>query len=184
MYSRKLRNTKLKKGNESTSLPVIPERSKILQVFWYFISSIILISAIIFYFLFAIVRVDGHSMDPTLQSNQLLLLKKQVSPARFDIVVLTERMENNGVNKQIVKRVIGFGGERVTVLKGRLFINDVEYHEGYLKDDLTRQFRNDSFTILVPDGYLFVMGDNRDISKDSRSVGCFKVESVNGVILR
>ena len=100
------------------------------------------------------------------------------------VIELTERLESKGPEKQIIKRIIGFGGERVTVLNGRLFINDTEYIEGYLSDELSKHFKEQSFTIVVPDGYVFVMGDNRDISKDSRSVGCFKLEAINGVILR
>lgn len=186
MNSRKTKHSKLHDMYhvDATSLKSIPTKSSFWRICGYVIGGIFLTILIIFYLLFSIVRVDGQSMDPTLHSNQFLLLKKHTQPSRFDIAVLTERLESKGPEKQIIKRIIGFGGERVTVLNGRLFINDTEYIEGYLSDELSKHFKEQSFTIVVPDGYVFVMGDNRDISKDSRSVGCFKLEAINGVILR
>lgn len=186
MNSRKTKSSKLHDMYhvDATQLKSIPTKSSFLRIMGYIFIGILLSSMVIFHLVFSIVRVDGQSMDPTLHSNQFLLLKKNTQPSHFDIVVLTERLEPNGKEKQIVKRIIGFGGERVTVLNGRLFINDTEYIEGYLSDELSKHFKEQSFTIMVPDGYVFVMGDNRDISKDSRSVGCFKLESINGVILR
>lgn len=136
---------------------------------------------ILFHLCFAIVRVSGPSMLPTLHHNDLMLLAKHDPVDRFDIVVLKERLVEGGPSKNIVKRVIGFGGERVTVVNGQLFVDNVAYDEPYLDEENARAFSVTSFDITVPDGYVFVMGDNRDISKDSRTVGSFKKESIIGV---
>lgn len=137
----------------------------------------------LFYFQFMIARVSGPSMNPTLHHNQILLVSKHDRVDRFDIVVLKERLAKDGETKHIVKRVIAFGGERVVVVNGQLFINNVAFDEYYLDKANIQQFKKTSFEITVPKGYVFVMGDNRDVSKDSRAVGSFKKDAVLGVAL-
>lgn len=137
----------------------------------------------LFYFQFMIARVSGPSMNPTLHHNQMLLVSKHDRVDRFDIVVLKERLAENGETKNIVKRVIAFGGERVVVVNGQLFINNVAFDEYYLDKANIKQFKKTSFEITVPKGYVFVMGDNRDVSKDSRAVGSFKKDAILGVAL-
>lgn len=136
---------------------------------------------IIFHMCFSVVKVSGPSMLPTLKHNDYMLLSKYDQVDRFDVVVLKERLTEGGDTKNIVKRVIGMGGERVTVVNGQLFIDNVAYNEYYLDDENIKVFGNTSFDITVPDGYYFVMGDNRDVSKDSRTVGSFKKDAVIGV---
>ena len=136
---------------------------------------------IAFQMCFGVVRVSGPSMLPTLHDKDFMLISKYDRVDRFDIVVLKERVADNGPSKNIVKRVIGFGGDRVTVVDGQLFVNNIAYNEYYLDDANTELFKNVNFDITVPDDYLFVMGDNRDVSKDSRTVGSFKKSAVIGV---
>lgn len=136
---------------------------------------------IIFHMGFSVVKVSGPSMLPTLKHNDYMLLSKYDQVDRFDVVVLKERLTEGGDTKNIVKRVIGMGGERVTVVNGQLFIDNVAYNEYYLDNENIKAFGNTSFDITVPDGYYFVMGDNRDVSKDSRTVGSFKKDAVIGV---
>lgn len=129
---------------------------------------------------FSIVKVDGASMDPTLHSGQILLIKKE-KVNRFDIAVLTERLEDGGESKKIVKRVIGLPNDHVTVIDGVLYINNSKYEESYLDEANIQNFKRVNFDIIVPEGHVFVLGDNRDVSKDSRAVGCFKESSIKGV---
>ena len=141
------------------------------------------VAFIIFICNFVLVRVNGHSMDPTLHNNQYFIAKRNEKPKRFEIVVLKERIETNGPEKTIVKRVIGLPGDTVSVIGGRLFINNREYSEKYLDTNNIKDFDKLNWTITVPKNHIFVLGDNRDISKDSRSVGCFKVSAITGVKL-
>lgn len=153
-------------------------KSPILKGYVFLTIGILLI---VFQMCFGIVRVSGPSMLPTLHDKDFMLISKYDRVDRFDIVVLKERVADNGPSKNIVKRVIGFGGDRVTVVKGQLFINNIAYNEYYLDDKNIEAFQNVDFDITVPDGHLFVMGDNRDVSKDSRTVGSFKKSAVIGV---
>lgn len=156
----------------------IKDRKNIIS---YTIIGSIVICFFIFFSAFSLVKVSGHSMDPTLHDGQYFLGKKHEKPQRFDIVVLTEREKKSGPEKTIVKRVIGLPGDRVTVINGELFINNKHYREKYVVKKNKANYDKLNWTIKVPKNEIFVLGDNRDISKDSRIVGCFKQSAINAV---
>ena len=141
---------------------------------------VILIIAVFLRMTFTIVKVDGSSMKPTLEHNDFMLVKKE-KPRRFDIVVLNERETDGGPSKKIVKRVIGLPNDHITVIDGVLYINNSKYEEHYLSKENIIQFKLVNFDIIVPEGHIFVLGDNRDVSKDSRAVGSFKESALVGV---
>ena len=123
-------------------------------------------------FLFTIIRVDGPSMSDTLLDNDRLFVTvldmRVKGPDRFDVVIL--HYPNRGYEK-FVKRVVGLPGDTVEVKNGVLSVNGVEYDEPYLTDSRTARFDRSSFTVTLGEDEYFVMGDNRDNSNDSRSVG-------------
>ena len=82
-------------------------------------------------YLWTPVRVDGHSMDPTLADSEYLLVINKLPIDRFDIVVASET--ENGKTKEIVKRVIGLPGETIEYKNDVLYINGKETDEPYLK---------------------------------------------------
>ena len=96
------------------------------------------------------------------------------------MVVLKEREQEGGETKTIVKRLIGLPNDKIEVRNGRLFINGEEYEEPYLDKANTNKFQKENWEIIVPDDHYFVLGDNRDVSKDSRQVGSFIKSSVVG----
>ena len=149
----------------------------------YILAVVFFTAVMLFNTLFMFVRVQGTSMNPTLQSNQMVLVSKSEKPERFDIVVLRERLIDGGESKDVIKRIIGLPGDVVTVIDGELYVNNVKYEEEYLSDKYTTSFKNSDFTIVVPKDRVFVLGDNRDISKDSRSVGSFKKSAILGVMI-
>lgn len=140
---------------------------------------IVLIVAIIFKLNFTIALVDGPSMLPTLKDGQIIVLKKE-ELKRFDIVGVVERLEDGGEAKNIVKRVIGLPGDHITVIDGILYINNSKFEESYLDANNIVRFKQVNFDIIVPEGKIFVLGDNRDVSADSRAVGSFDKEAVIG----
>ena len=91
-------------------------------------------------YLWTPVRVDGHSMDPTLADNEYLLVINKLPIDRFDIVVASET--ENGKTKEIVKRVIGLPGETIEYKNDVLYINGKETDEPYLKDYI-QKFKED-----------------------------------------
>ena len=91
-------------------------------------------------YLWTPVRVDGHSMDPTLADSEYLLVINKLPVDRFDIVVASET--ENGKTKEIVKRVIGLPGETIEYKNDVLYINGKETDEPYLKDYI-QKFKED-----------------------------------------
>lgn len=143
--------------------------------------TLFVISILIFHFCFKIVNVSGTSMDPTLHDKQLLIATTVVQPKRGDIVVLKERLREKGETNIVIKRLIAIGGDTVELKSGVLYVNGQLVNESYISE--SPLFRQSSFTTVVPQGHYFVMGDNRDNSRDSRLVGNFKTSSLIGVIL-
>ena len=122
------------------------------------------------------VRVDGFSMNPTLQDGEYILVNRLAykigSPFRGDIVVFSFPMDPT---QDLIKRVIGLPGESISVQDGKVMINSVPLEEPYIA---APPIYNGTWE--VPDGQLFVLGDNRNESKDSHEWGLLPVENVVG----
>lgn len=88
-------------------------------------------------YLWAPVKVDGHSMDPTLADSEYLLVVNHLSIDRFDIVVASEK-DDDGKTKDIVKRVIGLPGDTIQYDNDTLYINGKKTNEPYLKNYIAR----------------------------------------------
>ncbi|MEG1503468.1 MAG: signal peptidase I [Enterococcus sp.] len=137
-------------------------------------------------FVFTPVVVKGDSMDPTLIDGERVIALKNTEIQRFDIVTFPAP---DDVGKNYIKRVVGLPGDTVEYKKDVLYINGKKYAEPYLdeyKSKLTDgQPLTDDFDLnklygseKVPAGELFVMGDNRRISKDSRMIGTIKEKDI------
>ena len=117
------------------------------------------------------VRVDGASMNPTLEDGEILILKKyDRSLERFDIVVL----DYNG--EKLVKRVIGFPGEKIAYKDNKLYVDGKRVKEPF-EHEVTDDFELEE---QIPEGYYFVLGDNRINSTDSRMIGAISKEQIQG----
>ena len=131
-------------------------------------------------FVFEFISVSGPSMQPTLYSNEYVFMEKVTywfrEPEYGDVVIC----KFPDSTATYVKRVIGVGGDLLEVRDGTLYINgtpDTTYFAGYIEDALA--------PTVVPDGCVFVMGDNRNQSMDSRfdTIGPLKDDMVLGKAL-
>ncbi|WP_141431196.1 signal peptidase I [Bacillus sp. 03113] len=160
---------------------------------WEWIKALVIavvLAAVIRYFLFAPIVVDGLSMMPTLHDQDRMIVNKinykVREPKRFDIIVF-----HAPEKKDYIKRVIGLPGDRIEYKNDTLYVNGKAYKEPYLDDykkqvidgPLTASFKLEETPVgqeRVPDGELFVMGDNRRFSKDSRHIGTVPMDKVLG----
>lgn len=141
-------------------------------------------------YLFASYVVDGKSMEPTLYDGNLLMVNKMAYNIhdinRFDVIVFHANEEED-----YVKRVIGIPGDTIEYKNDTLYINGEATEEEYLQTfkeesekPLTEDFTLEEVTdeAKVPEGKLFVLGDNRQDSLDSRYFGFVPIESVVGKV--
>jgi signal peptidase I len=128
----------------------------------------IVIAVLINLFLAQATRVYGSSMEPNLHTDQRLVVEKLSyrlhEPQRGDVVVL--RMPERGP-ELLIKRVVALPGETIEVREGDVLVNGVALREPYLSRPTNGTFG----PTMVPEGQLFVMGDNRGASNDSRVFG-------------
>lgn len=145
---------------------------KIKEIIPYIV--IIVVVVLIRTFLVTPARVDGESMESTLYNGEVVLLNKidlkTKGLKRFDVVVFK-------YNKDLlIKRVIGLPGETVEYINNELYIN-------YKKVDIPFEFEDTKdFKYEVPNNEYFVLGDNRDNSKDSRYFGSINLKNIKGKV--
>lgn len=163
--------------------------NKYVDSFWLIVKYIVIslaIALILRGFLFIPMMVEGNSMNPVLMNRDMILVERFTKIRRFDVIVFQEG------NTTYIKRVIALPGEQVEYRNHQLYINHKQVEE-YFKDsqlskkeqslyyDMNDFSLNDLLGVekLGRDSY-FVLGDNRRISKDSRSFGTISSEQILG----
>ncbi len=146
--------------------------------------------AIINMFFFVQVMVDGSSMVPTLTDGDRLFASRfMYTPKQGDIVVLEPYLKEGSVKGKLmfgrtlyIKRVVAVGGETVEIKDGGVFIDGERYKEDYLYGNVHTYEGSLKTPVTIPEDCVFVMGDNREHSKDSRdmSVGIIRNEQIVG----
>ena len=181
-------------------------KNTIKKITYYSLVGLLITLSILFNVFIQRVQVSGHSMDPTLKTNEKLFAVKHIPIDRFDIVVAKEKTDDENIF--IIKRVIGLPGDTVEYKKDQLYVNGKKMNEPYLNsfkeklkdgslidyftkinsnyanfdfntDYLTVDSSgNDTFKVTLKSDEYFLLGDDRPISKDSRAVGPIKKSDI------
>lgn len=147
---------------------------------WEWIKSIliaVILAVVIRFFILEVFLVDGSSMLPTLNDRERLIVNKFQyhfqDPQAGDVLIFS--FSND---RDFIKRVIGVPGDEILVEEGQIVVNGVPFIEDYISDTTQGQYG----PVTVPEGYYFVMGDNRNNSMDSRdpAVGFISSERIKG----
>jgi signal peptidase I len=176
----------------------------VLKKIWSWVSAALIafvVSSIIGIFVFQPYKVDGHSMDPTLHDRERVYVSKlphtfDYLPQYGDIVIIDSRVDRNRTFKDdvlenplfqlvknttghafYIKRVIGKPGDVLEFKNHQVFRNGQALSEPYIKEMMAYESAE---KWVVPDKHVFVMGDNRNNSEDSRMIGFIPLDHVIG----
>ena len=179
-------NQKRKKGKEARKKSVLREYLEAAVI-------AILLALFIRAFVVQAFKIPSGSMEPTLMIGDHILVNKFIygikapfinktimpirNPKRGDIIVFIYPLDRK---KDFIKRLIGLPRDTIRVVNNRIYINGKPYDDPYGVYGGREKENQNLGPIIVPDGSLFVMGDNRDHSYDSRYWGFVPMESVKG----
>lgn len=121
-------------------------------------------------------KIIGDSMYPILRPNNYVLVNKKYKSLNIGDIVM---FRYDVLNMHLVKRVIAIEGDVLQIKDGEVFVNGDKLEEPYVKE----KWYDGSYYGVIPRGCVYVMGDNRNGSIDSRYFGLIKVESITGKIL-
>ena len=133
---------------------------------------------LVFFAVFKFPKTSGYSMQPSFDDKDLMLVINTRHAEVNDIIVANSTV----LGEYVVKRVIGVGGDHIVIRDGILYRNDIPIYEAYLADQ-NWCMAADFTDIVVLDGCVFVMGDNRTMSMDSRSIGPIPVSDIYGRVI-
>ncbi len=142
---------------------------------------VLAVAVTLLYVVHNVLKVDGASMEPTLlQSDRVLVTRGYDRPEVGDIVSFTS-VDRNGTTVRLIKRVVALAGDRVEIVGDSAYVNgesSVAAPDAYIG---SASYRLGPMT--VPDGSVYVLGDNRPVSLDSRNIGFVPLSSIEGEVV-
>lgn len=144
----------------------------------------LLVTYAILYFI-QISRVYGTSMLPNYHEGNVVIVEKvfyKNSEPEYNDIVVIDYVDDKADETSIIKRVVGIGGDHIEIKDNQLYRNGEVVKEDYIKEYM----HTDDLSVDIPEGKVFVLGDNRNVSLDSRSIGYvdFKEDVVGKVIFK
>lgn len=172
-----MKNTSSQKKENTTMIDEILDFAEFL-VFCFFVF------LLIFSFLFRLITVSGGSMKPTFQDNDKLIVTHLFyEPKQGDVVIAN----SYGLQEAIIKRVIATEGQTIDINfdTGLVIVDGEILDEPYINTLTTRDYGAYTYPLVVEKGHVFLMGDNRNASTDSRSptVGMVDVDDIIGKVV-
>lgn len=174
----------MEQNKELSLTSILNKDSKLSSLIKNFIIPFFIACAIssVFLYFFEITIVSGHSMENTLHDEDKLLVNRRIysdeSPVYKDIVIIKHKTKTADY---IVKRVIGTSGDVVEISHKGVFLNKEKLEESYIKE--SQMSPSLPIRMVVPEGKLFVMGDNRNNSLDSREIGLIDEDDIVGKVV-
>ncbi|HEX2910895.1 MAG TPA: signal peptidase I [Chloroflexia bacterium] len=193
--------------NQGESNQPEQHKAKPQKSFWREVAELIIMTLVLFFLvkaLFQNYRIEGTSMEPNFHTNQMVMVNKASyyhldinfwlrlipgvkadgtntvwlfgGPHRGDVIVLAPP---DAPTDDYIKRVIGLPGEKLQISNGIVYINDKPINEPYIKEKPFSPFG----PVIIPPNTVFVMGDNRNASRDSRSFGFLPIDKIVGKAL-
>lgn len=139
----------------------------------------IIIAGVLNSFVFQLIRIEQTSMVPTFFSGEKVLLSKAAlwfdEPKSGDIVVFYDITSN----QNLIKRVIGVPGDTIEIKDHAVYRNGTKLNEPYLRETMNGSMSE----IVIPSGKYFCLGDNRNVSIDSRSIGPIAIDKILGKVI-
>ena len=180
----------LKEESQEAESGQHPKRSRfvsfVMGVFEFIktVAFIVVIAFIIRIFAIQPFIVEGQSMEPSFANNDYLITEKISykihEPTRGDIIIFRPP-DNPSVN--YIKRIIGLPGDTIEVKNGSVYVNEERLVESYLTSNLeTKNVKQSTAAVTVQSGEYYVMGDNREHSRDSREIGAVPKQNITSRI--
>lgn len=152
---------------------------KLLKSTVYALLIVVALSVLVATLIFPVLQIYGNSMNPTFMENDIVVCMKDSSLENGDVIAFYHN------NRILVKRIIASPSQWVDIdEEGNVFVNNILIEENYLKEKSYGEV-NIEFPIQVPEGEYFVLGDNREISIDSRvsTIGNISQDDIIGKVI-
>ena len=134
---------------------------------------------LIFYMVMGISTVDGNSMYPTLHDQDVVIYNRRCREYKAGDIIAIERPDG----EEYVKRIAAVAGDMVNIQDGKVYVNGEEVTFDGVVGTTEEKSSKITYPLTVGDKEVFVLGDNREVSRDSREIGTVKLSDVKGKII-